>query len=593
MGTVLTRSSRSSEWLWFLLAASLPAAAALVVALRAVRSEESALREQLRLELEHAAALVRDQAIVDLHEVGKRVARGETGEPLPFADRVRVGVDGELLSPASASAPRPRTDRKDGCVEAMRAMRAPGPGAAPARARLLRDCEEARDEHGRHLWLVVALDDASRAEVGVDRLAAWLDRNARALGAAEAAAARLELEAAPGLTATERARLLAKLAPSDGAERIARLCEPRRASVRAGAPRLEWRDRVSAGWLTRLADGSMEGYVVHSASVERALGGGWLTMAGARAEIRTAARDEAPVVALWQGGIELVVRWVDPAEPGRRAARSRGVLFGAAALAALLAATLAAILFARMRAARRLSALRTDFVAAVSHELRTPIASVRMLAELLAEGRAEPGERDEMYQALAREARRLGETVERLLGFSRMDAGKSALRRTPMEVAPIVAEALDAFEAREPAMPPVTRKLAGGLVSAVDAASLRMALDNLLGNARKFAPQGTPYEVVVERAADGVRVAVTDRGPGIARRDQKRIFRPFERADDRLSRATEGSGIGLSLVEHVARSHGGRVRVESEPGRGATFELWLPATAPAAAGATHEEARSP
>ncbi len=80
----------------------------------------------------------------------------------------------------------------------------------------------------------------------------------------------------------------------------------------------------------------------------------------------------------------------------------------------------------------------------------------------------------------------------------------------------------------------------------------------------------------VRSEAGGVRVEVEDRGPGLSRRDQKRIFRPFERADDRLSEATEGSGIGLSLVNHVARNHRGRAGVDSEVGRGSTFFLWLP-----------------
>ena len=90
-----------------------------------------------------------------------------------------------------------------------------------------------------------------------------------------------------------------------------------------------------------------------------------------------------------------------------------------------------------------------------------------------------------------------------------------------------------------------------------------MAIDNLLRNALKYAPDGQPYEVSVSEAGDEVRLEVRDHGPGIAAADRERIFKPFERADDRLSQATEGSGIGLSLVRHVARAHEGRVWVES------------------------------
>jgi signal transduction histidine kinase len=227
----------------------------------------------------------------------------------------------------------------------------------------------------------------------------------------------------------------------------------------------------------------------------------------------------------------------------------------------------AALQFARARAARRSSELRTDFVSAVSHELRTPIASVRMLAELLEQGRVEPGERGEAHGAIAREARRLGETVDRLLGFSRMAAGRYALTRERARVGAAVARSIDTFEQRHPGLPRVQRDIDG---------SLEVAVDNLLENARKHAPAGAPYLVRVRRDPGGVAVDVEDRGPGIAERDQARIFRPFERADDRLSRATEGSGIGLALVRHVAEAHGGSARVVSKPGAGARFTIVFP-----------------
>src|SRR4029079_17933983 len=104
-----------------------------------------------------------------------------------------------------------------------------------------------------------------------------------------------------------------------------------------------------------------------------------------------------------------------------------------------------------------------------------------------------------------------------------------------------------------------------------------LVFDNLLGNAAKYAPDGAPYRVVIERAAgDVVRVSVGDRGPGLDRKARERIFLPFERADDRLVRATEGTGVGLALVRGIAEAHGGRAHVESEPGKGATFIVEIP-----------------
>jgi len=344
-----------------------------------------------------------------------------------------------------------------------------------------------------------------------------------------------------------------------------------------------WRAGASVGVLRRLDDGRLAGFVVDEGSIARASpalppGMRAVVVAGppARAELAKGREDGIEAVAVVAPELVLRIVPTDPGAVARRASRSRALLGALGASATIAAFALAALLFARMRAARRSSALRTDFVAAVSHELRTPIASVRMLAELLEEGRVEIGEEREVFEALAREARRLGETVERLLGFSRMAAGRYVLDRAPARVAEVVAASIDTFEERHPDLPPVERAFEDDAVADVDAGQIRLAVDNLLANARKYAPGGAPYRVSVEREGDGVAITVKDHGPGIARRDKDRIFEPFERADDRLSRATEGSGIGLSLVRHVARAHDGRASVESEPGRGAAFTIWIP-----------------
>ena len=235
--------------------------------------------------------------------------------------------------------------------------------------------------------------------------------------------------------------------------------------------------------------------------------------------------------------------------------------------AAVIAFGLAALLFARMRAARRSSALRTDFVAAVSHELRTPIASVRMLAELLEEGRVEPEEQREVHEALAREARRLGETVERLLGFSRMAAGRYVIDRAEADLAEVVAASIDTFEERSPELPGVERDLEAGVVARVDAGQIRLAVDNLLANAKKYAPEGTPYRVSVRRRGGGAAITVADRGPGIARRDQRRDLRAL-RARRRPAQPRHRGQRHRALARAPRRdcAHGGSASVESEPG---------------------------
>ena len=155
-------------------------------------------------------------------------------------------------------------------------------------------------------------------------------------------------------------------------------------------------------------------------------------------------------------------------------------------------------------------------------------------------------------------------------------ANAAVLTRQRTRVAEPVLASLKAFELSHPGVD-VEREIDAKVEADIDADQVRLAVDNLLENALKYAPEGQPYRLVVAAARNHeVTISVEDHGPGVAPRDRKRIFEPFERADDRLSRATEGSGIGLGLVRHVAKAHGGRAWVESELGRGARFLITLP-----------------
>lgn len=592
------RASRLREYALFALAALAPALAVGVLALRALSNENAAALRETAAGLDAAGERLSLGIHQALSRSEKKLGAARLGRPTPelaraldafrpaFATVVVLGADRGLLWPAPPRAATHPAPAK--CSELAHTLADPSAkGREAARRALLADCEELRSATGRWLWPVVALDSGSGESA--THIADWVERHAGLLSGPQRESIRLTLARLP---APARRRALAALS-HDNATRAAlldELAEPAVAQALSGAPDssgiVTWSAGSTLGALRPLDDGRLAGFIVDAGSLQLAVDHGALG-AGAEHRVRVA-RGAAPpesghaLPTRLSARVELapeLALTVVPADAdvvARHAARSRLLLVVLALGSTLVAFGVAALLFARMRAARRSSELRTDFVSAVSHELRTPIASVRMFAELLEENRVEPGERHEVVDAIARESRRLGETVERLLGFSRMAAGRSVVERELCSVGQAVAAAIDTFEQRHPELPAVERALDADLQAPIDAAQIGLATGNLLENARKYAPDGTPYRVEVERDGRGVAIRVRDRGPGIALRDQKRIFRPFERADDRLSRATEGSGIGLSLVRHVASAHGGSASVDSRPGKGATFTIWIP-----------------
>jgi two-component system phosphate regulon sensor histidine kinase PhoR len=593
---MLTASaSRLRDWALFAAAALVPAIAVAVLGLRAVANEEAGARRELASSLDAAAEregarLDRDlaAAAADLGRArlaGTAADLGKVATEIapPFADAVVLDATRALLFPVGPLAP---AKVPASCTPAARNLAVSRDAAARERARatLIADCADAVDDAGRWLWPIVALDSLSRG-ARADDVAVWLEAHRGRLAPLERDVTRTEIEHL-AFPEPARGRSLAALdaagSPRDELASVLRADEISAALRGRRDPNgvVTFRAGRAAGALRVLDDGRMAGFVVTARSLSSAL-----------APTRSAAPPGIAVDVVSVASIPdhdglaaradltptLGLRFTpaDRHAVARHAARSRLLLVGLAAVTTVFAFAFAAVLFARMRAARRSSALRTDFVSTVSHELRTPIASVRMLAELLEQDRVEPEERAEVHEALAKEARRLGETVDRLLGFSRMEAGRVALAKQTMPLVDAVEPSILTFEERHPSLA-VERELDTSVEASVDPDQVRLAVDNLLANAAKYAPGGAPYRVRVAAREGGAVVSVTDRGAGIARRDQARIFRPFERADDRLSRATEGSGIGLSLVAHVARAHGGEVSLESAPGQGATFTLFFP-----------------
>jgi two-component system, OmpR family, sensor kinase len=285
-----------------------------------------------------------------------------------------------------------------------------------------------------------------------------------------------------------------------------------------------------------------------------------------RVELRPLVRIEDTAAAIAAGDLS---RRVDAGDP----ATEVGSL--GASLNAMLAQIEAA--FEERRASE--SRLRR-FVADAGHELRTPLTSVRGYAELFRRGgAADPGDLAMIMSRIESEAQRMGVLVEDLLLLAKLDQGRP-LARLPVRLSAIVAEMAADQAMLHPAWP-VHQRIEPGVEVVGDELRIRQAVGNLLANARAHTPAGTPATVTV-RMLDGMAmVEVADAGPGVPPDVMGRLFERFFRADPSRSRASGGSGLGLSIVAAIAEAHGGRVEVESPEGGGATFRILLPPKPPA------------
>jgi signal transduction histidine kinase len=252
----------------------------------------------------------------------------------------------------------------------------------------------------------------------------------------------------------------------------------------------------------------------------------------------------------------------------------------------LLLLTLAVgLIVVSARRAQNLARQQMEFVAAVSHELRTPVSVIGAAAGNLADGVVGDPQRVRKYgETIQGEARRLAETVERVLQLAGIAAGRAAAAQTPVSPADLVHESIAACRTEiESAAFTVDVAIAEDLPNVVgDVTALKSALQNLISNAVKYGGHARWLRVSarLDPAAGTkpqVLFAVEDRGIGIETEDKKHIFEPFYRGRDAVSQQIQGSGLGLNLVMRIAEAHDGRVSVTSEPGKGSTFTLSLPA----------------
>ncbi len=226
-----------------------------------------------------------------------------------------------------------------------------------------------------------------------------------------------------------------------------------------------------------------------------------------------------------------------------------------------------------------LAKLKSDFVSNVSHELRTPLALIRLYAETLELGRiSSSGKQQEYYEIIRKESERLTSLINNILDFSRIESGKKEYSFKETNVADLVRSTLESyrFEIEQNGFQ-FEQKIDNDVPPLwVDREAIARSLLNLVNNAVKYSANEKYLGVRLYRHNSGVNLEVVDRGIGIPAKEQLKIFEKFYRVGDPLVHNTKGSGLGLSLVQHIVKAHGGEVAVESAPGKGSRFIITLP-----------------
>ena len=226
--------------------------------------------------------------------------------------------------------------------------------------------------------------------------------------------------------------------------------------------------------------------------------------------------------------------------------------------------------------------MRSQFAASVSHELKTPLTSIRMFAEALTMGvQKKPEAQKEYLHTIISESERLSRLLNNVLDFSKIEQGTRTYRfeATSLEEVIHAAEEAMAFPMDQKGFDLQVEVEEGIPEVQADRDALEQAVLNLLHNAMKYSGESREIQLKLHRNGNMVQVDVTDHGIGIVEEDRDRIFGKFFRVPGIENQKIPGTGLGLTIVSHIAQSHGGRVEVKSQPGEGSTFSIILPVEA--------------
>jgi signal transduction histidine kinase len=303
--------------------------------------------------------------------------------------------------------------------------------------------------------------------------------------------------------------------------------------------------------------------------------------------------ESAPLAASagWDGGLPEVERNLEGAFPGlvlaiklrgttlaaigQRFVRTSFMILGGLSL--LLAGGLI-LTYRNVSKEMALARVKSDFVSNVSHELRTPLSLIRLYAETLEMGRlTSPDKYQEYYCIIRKESERLTALINNILDFSRIEAGRKEYDFRETDMRELVHNTLDSYRYQiEQHGFTFEEKIDEVPSLRVDREAMARSLVNLVNNALKYSQDRKYIGVNLYRENGSVKLEVIDHGIGIPRQEQQKIFEKFYRVGDPLVHNTKGSGLGLSLVRHIAQAHGGEVVVDSAPGQGSKFTISLP-----------------
>ncbi len=231
---------------------------------------------------------------------------------------------------------------------------------------------------------------------------------------------------------------------------------------------------------------------------------------------------------------------------------------------------------ANLEAERRLVRLQSDFIATVSHELKTPLGFIKGYSTTLLrqDTKWDEDTQREFLNIISEETDRLTELVDNLLDSSRLQSGTLDIEFRNVDLASLMTENLERLRVRYPQLDIKWKASGSNSLVQADPKRLSQVIDNLVGNAAKYAPDGT-LDVSLKAVSDAVEIKIKDRGPGIATDDLEHIFKRFYRSSNHKDKV-RGSGLGLFICEQIVKAHHGQIQVLSTAGKGAEFVITIP-----------------